>query len=291
MAERWRFRKGSPNYKKQLNMIPKIIHYTWFGRGEKSDLIKKCIASWKKFCPEYQIIEWNEDNFDVNAHVYSKFAYEHKYWAFVSDYARLKIIYENGGIYLDTDVELIRNIDFLLENKYYCGCEQPNKVNTGVGFGAEKNSIISQKMLAEYDDVKFVQENGELNLTNCPYYNTNALIKMGVVPNNTLQKTAYCTIYPIEYFSSKSYETGIINSTINTVSIHHFSGSWEDIESLNKKYKQHRIGNLFGHKMGSKIIFIVDLIAVSRKKGLVGSIRGIINQFTILVQSKATKTQ
>lgn len=270
-------------------MIPKIIHYTWFGRGEKSDLIKKCIESWKKFCPEYQIIEWNEDNFDINAHDYSKFAYEKKYWAFVSDYARLKIIYENGGIYLDTDVELIKNLDFLLENTFYCGCEQPNTVNTGVGFGAKKNAVISQKMLDEYDGVKFINENGEFNLTNCPYYNTNALLKMGIVPNNTLQNTVLCTIFPGEYFSPKSYETGIINSTTNTVSIHHFSGSWEDVRSLDKKYKQHRIGNFWGHKIGSKIILIVDLMAVARNKGITGSIKGIFNQLKILVESKTNK--
>lgn len=272
-------------------MIPKIIHYCWFGMGEKSELIKNCIQSWKKFCPDYQIVEWNEGNFDVNIHDYSKVAYENKYWAFVSDYARLKIINDNGGVYLDTDVELIKNMDFLLENNFYCGCEQPNTVNTGVGFGAEKNSVITKKMLKEYDNIKFIKENGEFNLTNCPYFNTNALVKLGIVPDNTLQKTPQYVIYPTDYFSPKSYETGLINTTQDTVSIHHFSGSWEDTQSLNKKFKQHRIVDFWGHKIGIKIILMLDLIVVSQKKGFLGTIKGIFRQLGILLKSKTNKIE
>ncbi|WP_173553372.1 glycosyltransferase family 32 protein [Sharpea azabuensis] len=128
-------------------MIPKVIHYCWFGRNEKSDLIKRCIESWKKYCPEYQIIEWNEDNFDVNTCEYTRKAYFAKKWAFVSDYARLKIIFENGGIYLDTDVELKQGLDSCLNYGAWFAQDDIRYINTGLGFGACKGNFLLKKML------------------------------------------------------------------------------------------------------------------------------------------------
>jgi len=271
-------------------MIPKIIHYCWFGKGEKSNLIKQCIKSWKEYCPDYQIIEWNEGNFDVSIHDYIKVAYENKYWAFVSDYARLKIIYENGGIYLDTDVELIKSLDCLLEDKFFCGFELPNRLNTGIGFGAEKNSFLTRKMLEEYDNVNFINFDGSLNKVPCTFYNSNALVKQGALLNNTLQKTSTFTIYPTDFFSPKSYETGFVDMTKNTVSIHHFESSWEDIKSLSKKRKQHQICNFFGVYIGTKIIYIIDLFGVVRKKGIFGIIKGSYRRlgraFNLIVNKK-----
>ena len=104
-------------------MIPKKIHYCWVGGNSKPPLVKKCIQSWKKYCPDYEIIEWNESNYDISKNIYMKQAYEAKKWAFVTDYMRLDIIYEHGGIYLDTDVELIKNIDDLLSNEAFAGIE------------------------------------------------------------------------------------------------------------------------------------------------------------------------
>lgn len=267
-------------------MIPKIIHYCWFGKGAKPLLVKNCIKSWEKYCPDYIIIEWNELNFDFSCHQYPKFAYEHKMWAFVSDYARLKIIYDNGGFYLDTDVELLSNIDFLASDKFFCGFELPKALNTGIGFGAEKNATIVQNMMEEYNNVDFIDINGILNLTPCTIYNTNALIKEGVILNNTLQRTENYTIYPTDYFSPKSYETGIIKTTTNTVSIHHFTSSWENEKSLNKKQRQHKIANILGHRYGTKIILMLDLFEVARKKGLIGTLRGVYRQIRTLVKSK-----
>ena len=128
-------------------MIPKVIHYCWFGRNEKSDLIKRCIESWQKYCPEYQIIEWNENNFDVNTCEYTREAYLARKWAFVSDYARLKIIFENGGIYLDTDVELKQGLDNCLNYDAWFAQDDIRYINTGLGFGACKGNLLLKKML------------------------------------------------------------------------------------------------------------------------------------------------
>lgn len=264
-------------------MIPKIIHYCWFGKGEKSALINKCIKTWKKYCPDYQIIEWNETNFDVEVHQYCKSAFQKRSWAFVSDYARLKIIYDKGGIYLDTDVELTKNLDFLLENKFFCGFELQHAVNTGIGFGAEKDSIIVKKMLEEYNDVSFITPLGKLNKTPCTYYNSAALSKLGVKLNNTYQKASAYTIYPTDFFSPKSYETGIINITHNTTSIHHFESSWEDIKSHKKKMKQHRICAFWGQKIGTKIIFVMEIFSIIKKKGIASSIEGLFRRLKNLV--------
>lgn len=270
-------------------MIPKIINYCWFGKGEKSIFIENCISSWRKFCPDYEIIEWNETNFDFEQHPYSTMAYQNKMWAFVSDYARLKIIYENGGIYLDTDVELIKNLDHIIENPFFCGFELEKIINTGIGFGAEKNSFLTKKMLEEYKDVEFINRDGTLNKTPCTYYNSNALKREGVLLNNSFQKTSDFTIYPTEFFSPKSYETGVVKITENTVSIHHFDSSWEDSKSLEKKNRQHRICNFWGDRIGTKIIRVLDLITVAQKKGLVGTVKGAFNQLELLLKHRSSK--
>ncbi len=137
-------------------MIPKVIHYCWFGRNPKPELVQKCIASWREFCPEYKIIEWNEDNFDVNFCDYTTEAYEAGKWAFVSDVARLKVVYDHGGIYMDTDVELKRNLDVLLQYDAWFAQDDIRYINTGLGFGAHKGheliaNIISQRLDLKYD--------------------------------------------------------------------------------------------------------------------------------------------
>ena len=131
-------------------MIPKIIHYCWFGRNPKPELAVKCIKSWKKRCPDYEIIEWNEDNFDISScPLYVRQAYEAKKWAFVSDYVRLKVVYDEGGVYLDTDVELKKGLDALLAYDAYFGFEDGTHVNTGLGFGAVKGAPILKEMMQD----------------------------------------------------------------------------------------------------------------------------------------------
>ena len=165
-------------------MTPKVIHYCWFGRNPKPASVEKCIKSWKKYCANYEIIEWNEDIFDVNMNVYTRSAYEHKKYAFLTDYARLLIIYKQGGVYFDTDVELIKSIDDLLNDKSFFGFENNEYVNTGLGFGAEKGNEIVKLMLEEYNDL-LSKENSFLR---CTGLNTRALVKVGLQLNGQKQE-------------------------------------------------------------------------------------------------------
>lgn len=145
-------------------MIPKKIHIFWFGRGEKSEIIQKCMATWNEFAPEYEIVEWNEDNFDVNFCKRSKQAYDQKKWAFVADIARLKVIYEQGGIYFDTDVKMIRSLDEFMESigehSTFFMSHNERYIGTGYGFGAEKGSKIVKQLLDRYMNMDFELETG-----------------------------------------------------------------------------------------------------------------------------------
>lgn len=152
-------------------MIPKKIYYCWFGRGEKSKLAKRCIESWKKYCPNYEIIEWNEDNFDINQNEYTKMTYTEKKYAFLSDYVRLVTVYQNGGIYFDVDVEVVKSFDDLLDNPAFFGFETDKFANTGLGFGAEKGNPIVKTMIDEYDQLI----DGKHGTIGCPILNTKAL--------------------------------------------------------------------------------------------------------------------
>ena len=208
--------------------IPKIIHYCWFGRNPKPRLAEKCILSWKKFCPDYEIMEWNEDNFDLSAApLYVRQAYEAKKWAFVTDYVRLKVVYDNGGIYMDTDVELLKAPDALLDHQAYFGYETQELVTTGLGFGAEKKAPIIREMMDLYQDIPFLLSDGSYDLTPCPRRNSQVLRKAGlrsdgskqILPGNIL-------ILPRDYFCPLDYLTGKCRTTPNTVSIHWYSSSW-----------------------------------------------------------------
>ena len=165
-------------------MIPKTIHYCWFGRGELTTKAKKCIQSWKKYCPDYEIIEWNEDNFDINQNEYTKKLYTEKKFAFLSDYARLKIVYEQGGIYLDVDVEIVKSFDDLLTNKAYFGFESNEYANTGAGFGAEKGNRAVKILLEQYDQLL----DGTKDVIGCPILNTQGLVQLGLKLNGELQE-------------------------------------------------------------------------------------------------------
>lgn len=205
-------------------MIPKVIHYCWFGNSEKPELVLKCIESWKKYCPNYRIVEWNESNFKSD-NLYFRQAIENGKWSFASDYARLEIIYKYGGIYLDTDIELLKPLDSLLTQKAYIGTEVGGEINTGLGFGAEINSFMVKEMLDEYASLKFVQ-NGELDLTPCPVRNTASFIRNGYNRNEKICVIKDMTVYPDFYFAPKNYLTREIHITKDTVSIHHYDGAW-----------------------------------------------------------------
>lgn len=220
-------------------MIPKVIHYCWFGKNSKSSSVKKYIDSWKKYCPEYDIVEWNEENFDVNANLYCKQAYDNKKWAFATDYARLFIIYNNGGIYLDTDVELIKPLDSLLDCDCFIGRQQGFQVNTGAGFGACKGHPLIKIMLDDYDYIPFIKENGEMDLCTCPHRNSRWLFENGLRKDDSYQEICNARIYPIEYFSPKDAWTRVITKTANTISIHHCGASWSESETKGKHFKRY----------------------------------------------------
>lgn len=223
-------------------MIPKTIHYCWFGRGELSAKAKKCIQSWKKYCPDYEIIEWNEDNFDVHQNEYTKKVYAEKKYAFLSDYARLKIVYEQGGIYLDVDVELVKSLDDLLENDAYFGFETKEFINTGVGFGAKKGNIAVKTLLEEYNQLL----DGTKDAIGCPKLNTEGVIKLGLERNGQLQKISGCTVYPVDYFNPYDDPTGRLKKTENTHSIHWYAKSWLDKKSIIRSKLTQPLHRIFG---------------------------------------------
>lgn len=210
-------------------MIPKTIHYCWFGGNELNDLAKKCISSWKECCPDYEIIEWNESNFDINCNSYVKEAYEAKKWAFVTDYVRLYVLKKYGGIYMDTDVEVLKNIDSLLQHKAFSGFENNSQISTGI-MGAEKDNEWITYLLSYYNNHHFLLPDGSYDLqTNVITITEMTKSKYNIKLDNSLQEVDNTfTIYPNDYFCPKNYETSEINLTENTICIHHFNASWHN---------------------------------------------------------------
>lgn len=215
-------------------MIPKTIHYCWFGRGPKPDLAKRCIESWKKFCPNYEIKEWNEDNFDLDMYPYTREAYDNRKFAFVTDVVRLYALYNEGGIYMDTDVEVLKPLDSLLGYKGVSGFEAESRIPTGL-MAFEKGHPLVQELLDDYIGLHFVREDGTLDLTTNVTRITNVCNKHGFIPNGQLQTIADFTLLPQDYLCPKDYETKQVHLTDNTLCIHHFDGSWISKSSKLKK--------------------------------------------------------
>ena len=213
-------------------MIPKKIHYCWIGGNPLPESAKKCIKSWKKYCPDYEIIEWNETNYDFTKVPYMKEAYEAKKWGFVPDYARLDIIYTHGGVYMDTDVEMVRSFDPLLKLPGFAGFQDAEQVNFGHGFGAEPGNPVIKALMDSYENIHFLKKDGTPDLTPSPRLNTDTLVETcGLAANGTYQELDGMTVFPTEYFCPKSFSDGVIRKTKNTCSIHHFDASWFSDES------------------------------------------------------------
>lgn len=217
-------------------MIPKKIHYCWFGKNIIPESVLRCVQSWKKYCPDYEIKLWTEDNFDVNAHPYMKEAYEVKKWAFVSDLARLLIIYKEGGIYLDTDVELIKSLDEVRDNSFFFAIERNSSpitgedsihVATGLGFGSEKGNSVLKSLIDEYNECHFILNDGKYDIMPCPHRNTWALEKYGYNGQNEIFRFEGGVIYPSEFFCPMIFSTKQLYVTNNTISIHHYDSSWK----------------------------------------------------------------
>ena len=206
--------------------IPPILHYCWFGGKEMPDLYKRCIESWYKYCPNYEIKEWNESNCDVNETIFTQQAYSVGKYGFVPDYFRLKIIYEWGGIYLDTDVEILKNIDDLRYNNAFCGLEFPGEVALGLGFGAIKEHNVIKKLMERYYTMSFIRNDGTINDVISPIYQSEDMLSYGMKCGNMKQIVEDMTIYPIEVLSPQNINTGIFQKTENSYMWHHYDGSW-----------------------------------------------------------------
>lgn len=211
-------------------MISKVINYCWFGGKEKPKTVRESIDSWRKFFPNYKIVEWNEHNFDINSNKYVREAYEEKKWAFVSDYVRFKVLYENGGLYFDTDVQIIKSFDELLSNGPFMGVEYAYgkaSINTGLGMAAEKRMDIYKEVLDFYENNDFefsrVKNDGETVVQIV----TNIFAKYGFVKDNSLQRIKGIIIYPSDYLCPMDPFTKKINITSNTVAIHKYDASWQ----------------------------------------------------------------
>lgn len=216
-------------------LIPKVIHYFWFSGKEMPDPYKRCIESWKKYCPDYEIKRWDEKNYDVSKNPYMKAAYEYEKWGFVPDYARLDILCRHGGIYIDTDVELVRSLDELLYQQAFCGVEKWGNINMGGCSGAVKEHPMLRKMLAAREKVSFLREDGSLNLETCGVYETQPFIEEGMQINNQVQTVCGMTVYSSDYFHPYDYMSGELTMTENTFSIHHFNGGWLDEQAREQR--------------------------------------------------------
>ena len=250
-------------------MIPKIIHYCWFGRNPLPESAQKCIASWRKFLPDYEIWQWSEEPlneneyenenlnvnkladkvlaFDVNSIRYTQQAYEAKKYAFVSDYARFWILYHYGGLYFDTDVEVIKTMDDIVSRGAFMGMEEGASyqgkpmVAPGLGMGCEAGHPFYQVMLQHYASSAFLMENDTLNTTTIVEYTTRKLYEEGMTPESMLQEVNGIWIYPAEVFCPMDSTTGIIRVTANTVTIHHYDCSWIDHHTL--RFQLHLLKN------------------------------------------------
>lgn len=236
-------------------MVPKKIHYCWFGKGTKNKLFYKCLKSWKKYFPDYEIIEWNEDNYDINSSNFTKKAYEMKKYAFVSDYARLKILYENGGIYFDTDVEVLKRIpDSILENGYFAK-ENDELIATGLGFAVKPYNKIIKIMLDDYE-----KEYDFNKMEPCPIFNTNSLLKKGINPAK-IKIIDDVEIFDKEFFCGYDLANNHYEITNKTYTVHHYDSSWKS----NKERKKTKIKKVISKIVGKKNYEKIRKLKINKK--------------------------
>lgn len=266
---------------KNINSLPKIIHYCWFGRNPLPAMAIRCIKSWRTFFPDYEIWEWNEDgiapssnscadrymSFNTNVIQYTQEAYSARKYAFVSDYARFWVLYKFGGLYFDTDVEVIRNMDHIIARGSFMGFEQPSeeiknsmnplyKVAPGLGLGVNPGLDLYKELLDYYAKLHFLDEEGKPNPITIVKHTTEVLISKGLMQNNKLQQVAGVWIYPWDVFCPQSFYTNKISMSEATVSIHLYSDSWHSpYENFKKK-----IDRLLGPRISSYIVKLKHLI-------------------------------
>lgn len=206
-------------------MIPRIIHYCWFGQHPLGKRERKCIESWQRVCPSYEVVLWNETNSPVKYNDYVKQAYEMKKWAFVSDYVRLKVLSEYGGIYLDTDVELLKPLDVFTGQMGFMGFESREYISTCV-IGCVSGHPFFSWAAKQYDTRSFCTANGGYDSTTNTTWLTDILLQRGLRQDGALQSVSDITIYPADVFCPQDLQTGKLHLTEHSAAIHHFVGSW-----------------------------------------------------------------
>lgn len=238
--------------------IPKIIHYCWFGRSEKPEIVKKCIQSWKNILTDYEIIEWNEDNFDINSNKYVKEAYENKKYAFVSDYVRVKVLYNMGGIYLDTDVEVYKSLDEFLEEESFWGFEEKNYIATST-IGARSGNRLIKQFLDFYEGKSYTEMAKDVETSTNVQIVTRIFKEIGFEMNGERQSIDNIgTIYPQEYFSPYDYINYYNKKTDKTYTMHHFYKSWVSPKDKMKSNIKKVLSKIIGGKNIAKIRGIVQ---------------------------------
>ena len=243
-------------------MIPKVIHYCWFGRNPLPESTQKCIASWRKYLPDYEIKEWNEDNFDVNIIPYTKEAYEAKKYAFVSDYARFWILYKYGGLYFDTDVEVIKPMDEIVNRGAFMGVESDGKkkgqalaINPGLGLGAIPGMEIYQRIIDGFHRMDFYGQDGAINPYTMIPMVTELFKSLGFKGKGSMEYVAETYIYPQEFFNPFDDMTGKLNITPYTYSIHWYSKTWvnKSVWKIWASRVLHRVFGLSLHNMKKSV--------------------------------------
>lgn len=234
----------------QRSKIPKKIHYCWFGGKELPDFLKECMESWNRYCPDYEILRWDENNFDINKYEYTRQAAARKKWGFISDVARLDILYNYGGIYLDTDVKLLKSLDDFLYQKGFVGVEQWGNINSGGGIGAVPHHPMIQEMLDYRLKFSFIMSDGSLNIETNGLYETMPFIRHGMRIDNTLQIINDMTVYPASVFHPYDYLSCEEKIKEHTVSIHYFFGGWmEEDDRENREKTQNQYSEFIKNKL------------------------------------------
>lgn len=265
-------------------MIPRIIHFCWFGGNEKPKDVISYIETWKNNCKNFEFIEWNENNFDINSNTYVKEAYSAKKWAFITDYVRLWAIYNFGGVYMDTDVEVLKPLDDFLLNPAFSGFESNNTIPTGIMAG-EKGNKWFQLQLSYYYDKHFIMEDGTYDLTTNVATITSITKKnYDIYLNNSYQDIGDIVFYPSEYFCPKNNTNGVLRITDNSYTIHHFNGSWAT--KNHKKFANTRrfLCRVFGIKLGKVLLIIPFIVWQIKDNGLKGFLNKIKNRIAFILK-------
>lgn len=248
-------------------MIPKIIHFCWLSGDPFPDPIQRCIDSWNKILPDYEIMLWDTHRFDINSNTWVKQAYENKKYAFAADYLRLYALYHYGGIYLDSDVEVLKSFNDLLNLPYFIGVDSQSKIEAAI-IGTENHNKWIGDCLEYYKNRNFVNPDGTFDMKTLPIIMEECITKtkrmdyidsISSFNNDNLS----VKLLPFNYFCSKRHDTGIVQITENTYSVHHFAMSWKS----SKLHTLIKIKRLFVRMFGERFyLFIMRFFKLEKLK-------------------------